>query len=112
MCLPQNERQGWKTTISKFHDIISGLQVRHAYSSDKVDAFQNMADDCFISWLDLVGYDGITNYFHMLGAGHVRYYLHQWGNLFHLQTKGGRHTMQWLTILALMHATGWQFTNG
>jgi len=44
--------------------------------------------DLFISWLDLVGYDGITNCFHMLGAGHIRYYLHQWVNLFHLQNQG------------------------
>jgi hypothetical protein len=36
----------------------------------------------------MVGYDGVTNYIHMLGAGHIRYYLRKWGNLHRFQNQG------------------------
>jgi hypothetical protein len=38
----------------------------------------------------LVGYDGITNYIHMFGAGHKRYYLQKWRNLNRFQNQGHR----------------------
>lgn len=36
----------------------------------------------------MVGYDGVTNYIHMLGAGHIRYYLRKWKNLHRFQNQG------------------------
>lgn len=47
-----------------------------------------MADDFFSKWVNLIGYDGITNYIHLLGAGHIRYYLNKWGNLHRFQNQG------------------------
>jgi hypothetical protein len=38
--------------------------------------------------LNLVGYDGIMNYIHMLGAGHVRYFLRKWHNLNRFSNQG------------------------
>jgi hypothetical protein len=40
-----------------------------------IDHFQDIAHICSSSWLDLVGYDGISNYIHMIGAGHIRYFM-------------------------------------
>jgi len=54
----------------------------------QIDAFQNKADDFFSGWLDLVGYDGITNYIHLLGAGHIRYFLKKWRNLHRFSNQG------------------------
>jgi hypothetical protein len=50
--------------------------------------FQAKADHFFSKWVELVGYDGVTNYIHMLGAGHVRYYLKKWRNLNRFQNQG------------------------
>ncbi len=36
----------------------------------------------------LTGYDGITNYVHMTGAGHLRYFLRKWRNLNRLSNQG------------------------
>jgi hypothetical protein len=47
-----------------------------------------VADDFFKQWTDLVGYDGITNYVHMLGAGHIWYYLMKWRNQNRFQNQG------------------------
>jgi hypothetical protein len=40
-----------------------------------------LADDFFRKWLSIVGYDGCTIYMHMVGAGHVKFYLKKWRNL-------------------------------
>jgi hypothetical protein len=39
-------------------------------------------------WLDLVGYDSITNHMHMVGAGHLRCYLRKWRKLNQFQNQG------------------------
>jgi hypothetical protein len=58
------------------------------YTFQMADAFQSIADDFFREWLNLVGYDGITNYIHVLGAEHMRYYLQKWCNLNHFKNQG------------------------
>jgi hypothetical protein len=35
-----------------------------------------------------VGYDGCTNYMHMVGAGHVKFYLKKWRNLNRYSNQG------------------------
>jgi hypothetical protein len=35
-----------------------------------------------------MGYDGITNYIHMLGAGHLRFFLKKWKNLNRFSNQG------------------------
>jgi hypothetical protein len=53
-----------------------------------VDDFQSLANEFFSNWLDLTGYDGITNYMHMIGAGHLCYYLNKWKNLSRFSNQG------------------------
>jgi hypothetical protein len=36
----------------------------------------------------MVGYDGVTNYVHMVGAGHITYFLKKWRNLNRFQNQG------------------------
>ncbi len=64
------------------------LQQKQDFTDQQIDAFQCTADDFFHKWLELTGYDGITNYVHMLGAGHLRYYLKKWKNLNRFQNQG------------------------
>ena len=54
----------------------------------QIDAFQIMADDFFALWLDIMGYDGVTNYIHLLGAGHIRYFFLKWRNLHRFSNQG------------------------
>ena len=55
---------------------------------EEIDSFQCLTDDFFSKWLAVAGYNGITNYIHMLGAGHIRYYLKKWRNLNRFQNQG------------------------
>jgi len=108
ICLPDNERaeerNSWSSVATLYRDcimvcvfylfslyaylfkfLIANSKVLLFYYFDfsdaQIDAFQNIADDFFAAWLGLLGYDGITNYIHMLGAGHIRYFLIKWRNL-------------------------------
>jgi hypothetical protein len=68
--------------------LIQLLRWKKTFTAAKIDSFQNKADDFFIGWINLVGYNGITNYVHMLGAGHIRFFLRKWGSLYRLQNQG------------------------
>jgi hypothetical protein len=58
------------------------------FSDEQIDAFQCVVDDFFHKWLNLIGYNGITNYMQMLGAGQIKYYLMKWRNLGRFQNQG------------------------
>jgi len=47
-----------------------------------------LADDFFRKWISIVGYDGCTNYMHMVGAGHVKFYLKKWRTLNRYSNQG------------------------
>jgi len=92
VCFPddemQLERQKWIEAQTSYTLCIKSLQQKEEFSEENVDNFQAHADNFFRQWLDLTGYDGITNYIHMLGAGHVRYFLKKWKNLNRFQNQG------------------------
>jgi hypothetical protein len=43
--------------------------TKRNFSDDDITNFQDNGDEIFQAWLDLVGYDGITNYVRMVAAG-------------------------------------------
>ncbi len=47
-----------------------------------------MADNFFKGWIELHGPDGVTNYIHMLGAGHFKYFLLKHRNLYKFSQQG------------------------
>ncbi len=51
------------------------LRTHTSFSAQAVDNVQNAADDFFSSWIELTWYDGVTNCIHLLGSGHVQYFL-------------------------------------
>jgi len=78
----------WKNIAQQYSEVIRILRLKKKFTAAQIDDFQNKADIFFIDWLALVGYDGITNYVHMLGSGHIRFFLRKWGSLYRLQNQG------------------------
>jgi hypothetical protein len=74
-CLPDREKNAWSEVFNVYREVVHAMQQKTDFSDHEIDTFQSKADNFFGKWLNLVGYDGITNYVHMLGAGHVRYFL-------------------------------------
>jgi hypothetical protein len=51
-------------------------------SASDIINLQQQIDIWYERWISVTGREGMTNYIHMLGAGHVTYYLHKKKNLY------------------------------
>jgi hypothetical protein len=61
---------------------------RSNFTEQDIVDFQDLADDFYESWIELKHLKGINNYFHLVGAGHLAFYLREWGNLFRYSQQG------------------------
>ncbi len=88
----------WRTCIKVFYYcflffnhfvfILSG-SAKKRIKDDQINSFQALAADVFFGkWSDLVGWDGIANYAHMVGASHLLYCLTKWHNLHQFHNQG------------------------
>ena len=56
----------------------------------EIQNLQDKGDKFIEAWLDLLPGDiGMTNYFHIVAAGHLSYYLKEWRNLYRYSQQGG-----------------------
>jgi hypothetical protein len=58
------------------------------FTEEEVVNIQDLADEFFELWIDLKQKDRLGNYFHLIGAGHLSFYLREWGNLFRYSQQG------------------------
>jgi hypothetical protein len=61
---------------------------REDFSDEEIDASGTQCDDFFKLRVDLTGLEGMTNYIHMIGSGHMTYYLREWRNLYRYSQQG------------------------
>jgi hypothetical protein len=52
------------------------LTLHRMLTDEEQEAFQELIDDFFEIWVDLFSTEGITNYIHLLGSGHILYEQH------------------------------------
>ena len=78
----------WKSCINLYTKVIEVLRQKEDLTDSEIDDFQILADEFLKLWLELHGRDGVTNYFHMIGSGHLKYYLKIWRNLYRFSQKG------------------------
>jgi hypothetical protein len=89
LCILDEERlQKWIDVISIWINLMEFARKRSDFSEQEIEDFQDMADDFFERWIDLKQKDALGNYFHMVGAGHLSFYLREWGNLFRYSQQG------------------------
>jgi hypothetical protein len=58
------------------------------FTDDYLKEFQDLIDEWFYEYVQLVGLPGMTNYMHLLGVGHLYFYIKKWGYLYHYQQQG------------------------
>ena len=51
------------------------------YTPEELKTYQSHADEFFQIWVELHSRQGVTNYIHMVGSGHMYEYMKRWGNL-------------------------------
>jgi hypothetical protein len=61
---------------------------RENFTDEEIDAFSTQCNNFFEVWVDLTGLEGMTNYIHMIGSGHMTYYLREWRNLYRYSQQG------------------------
>jgi hypothetical protein len=61
---------------------------RDDFSDAKIDVLSDQCDLFFEAWVDLHGLSGMTNHFHMIGSGHMTYFLHEWCNIYQYSQQG------------------------
>jgi hypothetical protein len=77
-----NQPEKYKQCISLFRELFVKLRKKTPFSDPEILDFQRVTDDWFQMWMDLEGWEGCTNYTHMLGSGHVADLLFHLRNLF------------------------------
>jgi len=81
-------RQTWRNITHYFMDAMSILRSRHDLSDEEIEVFQREADKFYLTWIATTMREGITNYIHMIGSGHIRYYLQLHKNLYKFSQQG------------------------
>ena len=74
--------QKWDNVISLFNEVNEMVQSRVVFTDEMILNFQKKTDAFFTAYIDLTGREGMTNYIHMLGAGHLRDFLSLYRNLY------------------------------
>ena len=63
-----------KLACSKYLQAIELLTAHRILSDDEQETFQDLIDDFFQIWIDLFSTEGMTNYIHLLGSGHILFF--------------------------------------
>ena len=72
----------WKKCLHHYRELMIVLRKKGAnYTKEELSLFEHHADHFFQLWVELHGRDGVTNYIHMIGSGHMLAYMKRWGNL-------------------------------
>jgi hypothetical protein len=82
------ETEYWLTAVRHYRYAMIQLRQKTDLSDSEIYNFQKNADIFFQAWVNLYGREGLTNYIHMMGAGHFAEYLFQWRNLYQHSQQG------------------------
>jgi len=74
--------------LSKYKEAMGLLTQHRELTEEETDHFQDLIDDFFEAWVDIFGDEGITNYIHMLGSGHILYFMKTYGCLYLYSQQG------------------------
>ena len=81
-------RQEWKLVIVLYLEIVEILLLRKPFTDDMIYDLQSKIDVYYVKWIKLTGRNGMTNYIHFMGSGHVVYYLFKYRNLYRYSQQG------------------------
>jgi hypothetical protein len=89
LCISNLTRRAeWEATILLWNGVIHSARRRDDFDDDDIEEFQSAADNWFEKWIQLVRRDGLTNYTHIVGAGHLSCYMREWGYLYRYSQQG------------------------
>jgi hypothetical protein len=84
----EKKKADWKLCITEWRKVMAMARQREDFTDGEIDNFSDQCDLFFEAWVDLHGLPGMTNYFHMIGSGHMTYFLIEWRNLYRYSQQG------------------------
>jgi hypothetical protein len=85
---PMEEQEDWMKIVKEFRTVANWLDSQEHFDFEKLAAFQLDVDMFCEAYFWKTGMDGMTNYFHLLFAGHYSYFLLKYGNLYRFSQQG------------------------
>ena len=68
----------WMTALNNYRTAMVLLRKKDNFTNDEIASYQSHADRFFQAWIGLWQKEGVTNYIHMIGSGHIAEYLYKW----------------------------------
>ena len=94
LCVIDEDRKSWLSSALNIYRIAMVLlRKRDDFANPMIVSYQNHANLFFQVWIRLWQKEGITNYIHMIGSGHILDYLYKWKNLYRFSQQGWEHAM-------------------
>ena len=86
----EQRKQIWLKLIDDYRQAMRILRKRSEYTERDIADFQLKINDFFVAYVEEsgAGKEGVTNYIHMLGSGHIAYYMKTHGNLYKFSQQG------------------------
>ena len=90
------EKDKWTRGVAHYSEAMKRLRSREDMTDAEIFDFQKEVDLFLKEWIDLHQAEGVTNYAHMLGSGHIMEYLFHWRNLAIHSQQGWEGKKQWI----------------
>ena len=88
-CVIDNVRKElWLRALNNYRISMVLLRTKDDFTNIMIASYQCHSDRFFQAWIYLWQKEGLTNYIHMIGAGHVADYLFKWNNLHRFSQQG------------------------
>ena len=100
----------YQEAVTCFQEAYELMQSRAEFDVPQVDEYQRAADKFYSQWIELTGREGITNYVHSIGSGHLRYFLLLYRNLYKYSQQGWEHHNK--RLLGIYHRHSQRGGNG
>jgi hypothetical protein len=92
VCIKNDTRQrNFLSCRHYYNKLMEILRKRTDFNDEEIDEFQKNADYFYIKWIDLYEEEGLRNYIHMIGSGHVADFLAYYCNLYIHSQQGWEH---------------------
>jgi hypothetical protein len=88
MWYDEERREAWKECMEEWRLLMEMARQWDDFTDEEIDAFGVQCDIFFGLWVDLTDIEGLINYIHMIGCGHLTYYLREWRNLYRYSQQG------------------------
>ena len=86
--IDEGRKTMWTAALNNYRIAMVLLRQREDFTNTTIALYQPHADKFFQSWILLWNKEGVTNYIHMIGSGHIADYLYKWRNLYRFSQQG------------------------